>query len=125
LRAADTIIFLDIAPLACLWGIFKRHREFLGLIRHDIPEGCKDKPNLLRILKVLSFPFRGRRTLKQKLRKYKSKQIIWLRSVQEVEDFLAQLELITGEKRQFSKTLSVAKNRQLAVAKRKPILQIY
>src|SRR5437764_14111939 len=27
LNAADTIIFLDIHPLLCLWRIMKRHRE--------------------------------------------------------------------------------------------------
>src|SRR6266849_1028343 len=118
LRAADTIIFLDVAPLACLWRIFKRHREFHRLIRHDIPEGCKDKPNLLRILKVLGFPFRGRRTLKQKLRKFPPEKVIWIRSDKEVEDFLVKIKPHADEKRQSSKIPSAARNRQLALAKR-------
>jgi hypothetical protein len=109
---------LDVAPLVCLWRIFKRHREFHRLIRHDIPEGCKDKPNLLRILKVLGFPFRGRRTLKQKLRKFPPEKVIWIRSDKEVEDFLARLELHVSEMRQFSKTSTVARKRQLAGTKR-------
>jgi len=118
LKAADTIIFLDVAPLACLWRIFKRHREFHGLIRHDIPERCKDKPNLLRILKVLGFPFRGRRTLKQKLRKFPPEKVIWLRSSKEVEDLLVKIKPHADEKRQSSKIPSAARNRQLALAKR-------
>jgi adenylate kinase family enzyme len=92
LYTADTIIFLDIPPLLCLWRIIKRHRKYHGRSLRDIPEGCTDKLTLLRMLKVLAFPFRGRRTLKQKLRNYKSKQIIWLRSGKEIKDFLAQLE---------------------------------
>jgi adenylate kinase family enzyme len=118
LKAADTIIFLDIDPSLSLLHIIKRHHEFQGRPRRDIPEGCTDKLTFYRILKVLVFPFRGRITLKQKLRKYKSKQIIWLRSVQEVEDFLEHLEPYGYEDMQSSKTLSVAGNRQLALAKR-------
>ena len=124
LDAADTIICLDTATKLCFGRIIKRYLNH-GRVGRDIPEGCHDKLNLIRITKVLIFPLQDRRTLKQKLLKYKSKQIIWLRSVQEVEDFLMQIALHADENRQFSKTLSIARNRQLAVAKRKPILQIY
>jgi adenylate kinase family enzyme len=117
LNAADTIIFLDIAPSLCLWRIFKRHLNH-GRILRDIPEGCEDKLNLIRILKVLVFPFRGRRTLKQKLRKFPPEKVIWLRPSKEVEDFLMKIEPHADEKRQSSKTPSVAGNRQLALAKR-------
>ncbi len=109
LNTADIIIFLDIAPLLSLIRIIKRHRESLGRSRRDIPMGCTDKLNLLRILKVLVFPFRGRRTLKQKLLYYQSKQIIWLRTTKEVEYFLAGLESYTDKKMQFSMTPSIAR----------------
>src|SRR2546421_9380760 len=62
LNAADTIIFLDIPPLLCLWRIIKRHLEYHKLLclwriikrhleyqrssRRDIPEGCTDKLTL-------------------------------------------------------------------------------
>ena len=117
LNAADTIIFLDIYPAMCLQRIIKRHHEYRGCSRRDIPEGCKDKPNLIRILKVMIFPFRGRRTLKRKLRNYHSKQIIWLRSTKEVESFLARLEPQVNEKKKFSKTRSLSQKTQLALAK--------
>jgi adenylate kinase family enzyme len=116
LNAADTIIFLDIGSVMCLQRIIKRHREYRGCSRRDIPEGCKDKPNLVRILKVLAFPVRGKRTLKQKLPYYESmsKEIIWLHSEKEVESFLARLEPQVNEKEKFSKTRSVAGKRPLA-----------
>lgn len=103
LNAADTIIFLDIPLLLCLWRLMKRHREYRRRPRRDIPIGSIDKLNLFSILKVLAFPFRGRRTLKQKLRNYKAKQIIWLRSRKEVEDFLAQLEQDAGDKKKIGR----------------------
>jgi hypothetical protein len=114
LDAADTIIFLDIDPLICLRQIFQRHQiykphpENHGRIRRDIQQGCTDKLTLPFILKVLGFPFQGRRTLKQKLHYYKTKQIIWLHTTKEVEDFLAVLESHTDKKMQFSKTPSIA-----------------
>src|SRR5947209_12560620 len=73
LEAADTIIFLDTPPLVCLQRIIKRHREYRGHSRRDIPEGCNDKLTLFRMLKVLVFPLRGRRKLEKELRKYNPK----------------------------------------------------
>lgn len=120
LRAADTIIFLDTATQLCFMRIVKRYLNH-GRIGRDIPNGCQDKLNLICILKVLVFPFRGRRTLLKKLYNFKfdeTKQIFWLRSPKEVKDFLAKLEPHADQESQFSKMPSVAKLRQLAVARR-------
>jgi adenylate kinase family enzyme len=100
LNAADTVIFLDNAPLVCFQRIIKRHLNYHEHSRRDIPQGSKDKLTLLLLSKVLVFPFRGRRALKQKLRNYGlSKQIIWLRSGKEAKDFLAILEPYGYEER--------------------------
>jgi adenylate kinase family enzyme len=92
LEMADTIIFLGISPLVCLRRIMKRHRDYDGVSRRDIPMGSPDKLTLFLLFKVLIFPLRDKRTLKQKLRNYKSnyeaKEIIWLRSPKDVEDIL-------------------------------------
>jgi adenylate kinase family enzyme len=119
LEAADTIIFLDIPYFLCLQRIIKQHFQCKGHPRYDLKEGCKDELNLIRILKVLGFPFRGRRTLKQKLPYYKSKskEIIWLRSTKEVESFLARQEERTNVKKKITKTHSVSRKKQLATAR--------
>jgi hypothetical protein len=80
--------------------------------------GSKDKLTFFLILKVLAFPFQSRRKLHQKLRNYNSKQIILLRSDKEVEDFLAHLEPHADVMRQLSMIPSVAKQRDLAEARR-------
>jgi len=114
LNAADTIIFLDISPLCCLWNLMKRHREYRGCSRRDIPEGCTDKLTLFLMLKVLIFPLQDRRTIKQKLRNSDSKQIIWLHSGKEVNDFLAQQVQVTDDhKRSSSFVAPVAKEKSL------------
>ncbi len=118
LNAADTIIFLDIDPLLCLKRIMKRHHEYQGRPRRDIPLGCTDKLTLFRMFKVLVFPLQERRTLEEKLCKFPSEKVIRLHSTKEVEDFLTQLEPHANEKRQFSMALSVTGKRHLAVAKR-------
>jgi adenylate kinase family enzyme len=121
LRAADTIIFLDIHPFLCLQRVIMQHYKYQGQPRHDLMEGCEDKLTMIRILKVLVFPFRGRRTLEKKLRNFKfdeAKHITWLRSPKDVEDFVARLEPHSDVKSTLSKTPSVTGKRQLAAARR-------
>jgi adenylate kinase family enzyme len=116
LDEADTIVFLDIDPLLCLKRTMKRHYEYYELSRRDIPMGSTDKLTLLHVLKVLFFTFQGYRTIKQKLRSCKANKIIWLRSREEVEDFVAQLNPHSDKESQVSKTLSVVNQRDLALA---------
>lgn len=106
LNAADTIIFLDIPPWLCLHRIIQRHHKYKGQARPDLPDGCSDNLTLTCVLKVLAFPFRGRRTLQQMLCSYKSKRIIRLRSGKEVKDFLGQQG--AAEKRNASSTVPAA-----------------
>ena len=90
-NAADTIIFLDISPLLCLQRLVKRHYKNRECFRRDIPEGTTDRISPLRLLKVLAFSLGGKRTIKQTLHNYESKQIHTLRSTKEVNDFLTNL----------------------------------
>src|SRR2546421_11703439 len=111
LKAADTIIFLDIPRLLCLQRLIKRHREYNKRFRRDIPKECTDRLTMVHKLKVLTFPLHGGRTIKQSIRNYNSKQIIRLRSAKEVEDFLAQQKQDADDKRNSSSTGSVTKER--------------
>ncbi len=132
LNAADTIVFLDIRSSICLRRIVKRNRPLWRLRdlilkqtdacqeikRRDIPEGCVDKLTLLCLLKAWWFPYIGRKKLIKKIAEYKSKQVIWLHSNEEVETFIAHLEAHTNEKNNSSETPYTPKNRQLALARR-------
>lgn len=67
-QVADTIIFLDLPRLLCLWRVFKRHVTTYGQYgRPDIPEGCTDRIDLIRVAKILVFPHRGRKLLLEKI----------------------------------------------------------
>jgi adenylate kinase family enzyme len=111
LIAADTIICLDVPSLVCLLRLIKRYRKSHGSPRRDIPEGCRDKLTVNRILKVLTFRSRDWKTLQQKLSDFGIKKtVIRLRSKKEVEVFLANPELFARGCRQ-----SVKKEPVLAV----------
>jgi len=117
LDAADTIIFLDISSLLCPQRLIKRHHEYNKRFRRDIPKECTDRLTLFRIFKVLTFPLHGRRTIKQSIRNYNSKHIIWLHSAKEVEDFLVQQKQDADDKSNSSDTVLVANKRNLVAAR--------
>lgn len=118
LQAADTIIFLDIFPLLCLWRIVLRHWKYRGCPRRDLPEGCTDRLTLFLLLNVLAFPLLKRRKLKEKLHTLPPEKVIWLHSPKEVEDFLAQLAAQANEKKIASQMPSILEGRQLTAARR-------
>ena len=99
LQIADTIIFLDIPPILCLYRLIKRHIEWHGRSRYDIPEGCTDRLDIKCLLKVVTFPLRGGYTLNKKLRNFSYERVIRLRSNEEIEHFLSQQVQHTGMKR--------------------------
>jgi adenylate kinase family enzyme len=117
LNEADFIIFLDISPLLCFWRVTKRHHEYYGKSRRDIPEGCTDKLNLLRMWKALAFWFKDRRKLEKLLDKYPPEKIIRLSSSKMVKDFLTSLELHANEMGLSPKLISsVVEERRLSKA---------
>jgi adenylate kinase family enzyme len=108
LVTADTIIFLDIPSLVCLRRVIKRRYKDQGRPRRDLPKGCADTLTAYRILKVLTFRSRDRKTLQQKLSDFETKKtVILLRSKKEVEVFLANPELFARGYRQSVKKESV------------------
>ncbi|MGH2497345.1 MAG: hypothetical protein ACRDIV_21805 [Ktedonobacteraceae bacterium] len=105
---ADTVIFTDLSSLECLVRLIKRHYREHAHSRRDIPMGCTDRLTFKQVFKVQTFPLNEGRTIKRKLRTYKSKQIIRLRSSNEVDDFLARLDLNANKKRKTYRTTYIA-----------------
>lgn len=96
-QAADTIIFLDFPLRTCLWGIFKRRLMYAGRTRPDMTEGCDEKLNLEFILWVLTFPFKRRKGIIEKLHKHsQGKDIFILKSRKAVCKFIANVEVGNG-----------------------------
>jgi adenylate kinase family enzyme len=100
LDAADTIIFLDLPPLLCLWRVIKRHREEFGVRRRDLPMDCVDEINWQLIIKGMLFNLTKRPSIMRKLRSYeaKGKEIIICRSTKQVDEFVAKQQELMRDK---------------------------
>ncbi len=86
--ACDTVIFLDMPRLLCLWRIIKRWFQFHGQTRPDMAEGCNEKLALELIKYALNYPITRRRViLERQSALHEDKQIVVLKSRGQVEDF--------------------------------------
>lgn len=93
IRAADTIIFLDLPPTICAGRAIKRRFMYLNHPRPDISRGCKERlfdPKFPKFVRwILDYPNRARPDVIRRLAQYgEGKQIVWLQSTQEVQEFL-------------------------------------
>jgi adenylate kinase family enzyme len=91
LEACDTVIFLDIARLICLWRVLTRALLYRGRTRPDMAEGCRERLDLGFIRWVWRYKRRTRPQIIELLRQSaQSKQVIWLRSRAEIKRFLTR-----------------------------------
>lgn len=92
IKKADTIIFLDFPLWLCLWGIIKRRFMYAKKIRPDITEGCNEKLDFEFIIWVLTFPFKKRRDIHEKIKKYsRGKKVFIFKTRREVDEFINKL----------------------------------
>jgi len=88
-KHCDTIIFLDMPRLLCLWRVVKRRLTYRNRSRPDMAEGCHEKLDLEFILWVWNYSRRSRpRVVKLLAEHAEGKQVVWLRSPREAERFL-------------------------------------
>lgn len=91
-KACDTVIFLDVPRLVCLWRVVKRLFIYRHRTRPDMAAGCNEKIDLEFILWVWNYPKTHRPKVLELMRENAgSKQMIRLRSPAGVERFLAAL----------------------------------
>jgi adenylate kinase family enzyme len=91
LEACDTVIFLDIARLICLWRVLKRVIRYRSRTRPDMAEGCRERLDFGFIRWVWHYQSRTKPRIMQMLRQSaQHKRVIRLRSQAEVKRFLAR-----------------------------------
>ncbi|HXC72077.1 MAG TPA: DNA topology modulation protein [Pyrinomonadaceae bacterium] len=94
LKHCDTIIFLDMPRLLCLWRVTKRRLRYRNRSRPDMAEGCPEKVDLEFIDWIWNYSRTSRPKVVRLLNEHSgSKQVVWLRSNAEVERFLHDLSL--------------------------------
>jgi adenylate kinase family enzyme len=94
LAACDTVVFLDLPRVVCVWRVFKRWLLYRGVSRPDTAEGCHEQLNVEFLLWVWNYSKRSRPKVLALLEQYgEGKRIAHLRSSAEVERFLEQSEV--------------------------------
>lgn len=92
LEAADTVIFLDLPPLVCMWRIFRRQLRYFGRIRPDSAPGCPERLSWEFVAWVWTYRRRRRPGIMRRLDAVRAtKRIVVLRSDNEVRAFLEGL----------------------------------
>lgn len=89
LAACDTVVFLDLPPLTCVWRVLKRLRRFHNTTRPDMAEGCREHFNLSFLLWVWNYRRRTRPKIVSLLKRCEREvRVIWLQSQAEIDEFL-------------------------------------
>jgi adenylate kinase family enzyme len=91
LDRADTIVFIDVPPLACIWRIARRRLD--STPGPEGPVDCKPAPLYLAFPKVLRFVFQYHRTVRDEVlaelaRREQRQRIAILRKDEEIERFV-------------------------------------
>lgn len=93
LEAADTIIFLNLPRVQCVYRVIKRRIQYHNRTRPDMGEDCKEKLDMEFLKWVWMFPKSKKPNILSKLRELANdKQVIILNSSAEVNKFLNQIE---------------------------------
>lgn len=90
---ADTIVFLDVSPVVCIWRIVKRRLD--STPGPALPEDCEPAPLYRAFPKVVRFLWLYRSTVRPRLlaelgRRADSQQVVVLRSDDAMRGFLAK-----------------------------------
>jgi adenylate kinase family enzyme len=89
LHRCDTIVFLDLPRLLCLWRVVKRNLRYRNGGRPDITEGCPEKLDFEFVSWIWNYSRRSRPRIVELIRAHgEGKRVVWLRSSRDVDKFL-------------------------------------
>lgn len=89
LAAADTVIFLDLPRLVCVWRVVKRWLAYRGRSRPDMTAGCPERLSWEFVWWIWTYPSRRRPGVLERLAMLRDDQrVVHLTSSRTVESFL-------------------------------------
>jgi adenylate kinase family enzyme len=89
LAACDTVIFLDLPRIVCLWRVLKRQVRYLGRTRPELSPGCPERLSWEFLTWIWTYPSRRRGDILKRLAGLDQlKRVVILRSSAEVEQFI-------------------------------------
>jgi len=95
LEAADTVVFLDLPRLVCLWSVVRRRFSSGGRGRADLAEGLQDKLDLTFLKWIWDYPTSRRPVILDRLAKLPATTtVVRLRSRGAVREFLDSIPVV-------------------------------
>lgn len=92
LNAADTIIFLDIPRILCVFRAFKRILQYRNKTRPDMGEGCEERFSFEFFKWIWEYPKTKRPKILERLEQLSNeKKVIILKSPKDIHNFLEQV----------------------------------
>ena len=94
LKECDTVFYLDMPVISCLWNSTKRVFKNYGYTRDDMGGYCPekfDKHKLELYLSILNFNKKNKERYYEMLSKEKDKKIIIFKNRKEIKEFLKKL----------------------------------
>ena len=93
LAAADTIIFLDLPRLLCVWRVLKRVMTYRKDARPDMAPGCHERLDWPFLAYVWNYPVKRRPEVLRRLEHHApAKTVVRLKTPRQVQRFLASLK---------------------------------
>ncbi len=90
LTACDTVVFLDLPRLLCLWRVLVRQLRYFGRERPELPPGCRERLSWEFLVWIWTYPSRRRGAILERLQALdQGKRVAILRSSCEIDDFIA------------------------------------
>jgi adenylate kinase family enzyme len=100
LAAADTVVFLDLPRLVCVWRVLRRVARYAGRSRPDMAPGCPERFDREFLRWVWEYPARRRPGVLRRLAALPpATRVVRLRSQREVERWLDALPTTPGTAR--------------------------
>ena len=92
LAACDTVVFLDVPRLVCLWRVVKRQLQHRGQSRAELPAGCPERFTWEFFTWIWTYPARRRAGILRRLDALEDhKRVYVLRSSTEMDRFLNEV----------------------------------
>jgi len=90
LEACDTVVFLDMPPIVCLWRVMGRQVRHFGRERPELPPGCRERLSWEFLAWTWTYASRRRGDVLSRLAALdKRKRVAILRSSDAIDEFLA------------------------------------
>jgi adenylate kinase family enzyme len=92
LEAADTILFLDLPPLLCVWRVVHRWRKYRQQSRQDMAPGCPEKVDFAFVKWIWNYRRDRRPDILARMNKYaEGRLLVHLQTPAQVRRFLQTL----------------------------------